>query len=224
MHNAVDHGVIKDKVRANLNKYTRRAFASIPRLRDPYILDIGCGSGVPTIELATLCSCRIVALDNDGHQLSLLEKKVEDLKLRNRIEILNCSIHNLDFKDESFDVIWSEGSIFVVGFERGLREWRPFLKPNGYMAIHDEKGNVEKKCKQINDTGYALLDHFILDRDVWWKEYYAPLEKEIKKIQSECREYDNITEKFDRELQEIEQFKKGPGKFESVFFIIQRKG
>ncbi len=222
LDNHVDPDTVGDIIRANLCSYTRRAFKAIPEMRKPRILDIGCGSGVPTIELAMLCDCRIVALDNDNRQLNRLGKKIKELGLDDSIEIVSCSINNLNFDNESFDIIWSEGSIFVVGFERGLKEWRRFLRPGGYMGIHDERGNVEKKLKLIAGCGYKLLDHFILDKDIWWNKYYGPLENRIKKLQSEHSESPDLSIDFAKEKREILMFKRNPRKFESVFFIIQK--
>lgn len=222
MEDQVDSETIRDIARSNLCKYTRKAFYTLPKLENPRILDIGCGSGIPTIELTKLCDCRIVALDNDGFQLKLLEKRLKEQGLTDRIDIVNRSVTDMNFDKESFDIIWSEGLIFVVGFERGLEEWRYFLKPNGFMAVHDERGDVEKKLRYIAHSGYRLLDYFILDKDVWWSEYCSPLENEIQKIRDKYPDKPEILKKFKKEQQEIDLFKKDPGKFESTFFILQK--
>jgi len=44
--------VRKDGIRKHLLKYTRKAFRMLPHVDNPRILDIGCGSGFPTLELA----------------------------------------------------------------------------------------------------------------------------------------------------------------------------
>ena len=213
---------VKDAVRGYLNKYTERAFSVLPDVEFSRILDIGCGSGVPTIELAGLSKGKIIAIDNDRSQLELLEIKLKERGLENRIDTVYCSINDMKFDHESFDLIWSEGSIFVVGFERGLKEWRHFLKPIGYMAIHDERGNVEKKLQLIAGCGYELLDHFILDQHAWWNEYYSPLEREIQKIRNRSSDESDIPVKFNKELREIEMFKKDPEKYESAFFVLRK--
>lgn len=214
---------LKDSIRGNLNRYTDRAFAALPEAEFSHILDIGCGSGVPTLELARLCPAKIVAIDNDKSQLEQLDKKLAEGGLKGRIETLCCSVDDMKFEDESFDIIWSEGSIYAVGFEKGLRQWRRFLKPVGYMSIHDERGNIKRKLKLINDCGYRLLDHFILDRDIWWKEYYSPLERELRKLQKARNKAAGIPDEFRKGLQEIEFFKKHPERCESVFFVITKQ-
>jgi ubiquinone/menaquinone biosynthesis C-methylase UbiE len=222
MENNTDPETIRYIARSNLCKYTRKAFYSLPKLENPHILDIGCGSGVPTVELTKLCDCRIVALDNDSSQLKLLERKLKEQGLTDRVEVLNQSITDMNFNAESFDIIWSEGSIFVVGFKRGLEEWRHFLKPGGFMVVHDEREDVEEKLKFIVHNGYRLLDYFILDRDIWWREYCSPLESELQKIRERYPDRPEFLKKFKKEQGEIDLFKKNPGKFESVFFILQK--
>jgi len=41
------------------------------------------------------------------------------------------------FKKESLDLVWAEGSIAHIGFERGVNEWRALLKTGGYIAVTD---------------------------------------------------------------------------------------
>jgi ribosomal protein L11 methylase PrmA len=52
----------RDRFRRRLFKYTRKAFQLLPELDKPCILDVGCGSGVPTIELAKLSNGEVVGL------------------------------------------------------------------------------------------------------------------------------------------------------------------
>ena len=45
---------IKDKCRKGLLKYLSKAISIIPAIEGPLILDVGCGSGVPTLALAEI--------------------------------------------------------------------------------------------------------------------------------------------------------------------------
>ena len=98
----------RDQIRANFLKYTRKAFQALPSIKNPIILDIGCGSGVPTMELAKLTNGTIIALDNDQLALDKLHEKIKEKRLNERIKTVKCSLHEMNFQDESFDVIWAK--------------------------------------------------------------------------------------------------------------------
>lgn len=194
----------------------------LPRLDKPHILDIGCGSGVPTLELARLSHGQIIGVDIDQMLLEDLTRKVSEAGLSDRITVLKCSVFELDFPDDSFDIIWSEGSIFTIGFERGLTEWRRFLAPNGFLVVHDDIQNLTEKIKQISRCGYTLLEHFTVSSDTWWAEYYAPLEKYILEVRTEYNDDPTVLLTIDDEQREIDMFKKNPGRYSSVFFVMQK--
>ena len=214
--------IYKDLLREGLSKYTKKAFCVLPELDKPRILDIGCGSGVPTMELARLSDGQITGLDINQSLLDRLAIKVEEAGLTDRVKTLKCSIFDMDFPDESFDIIWSEGSIAAIGFKKGLEEWRRLLKPNGFLAVHDEMGNVTEKLEQVSGCGYELLEYFTLGEDTWWIEYYAPLEKRINEIRTEHATDPEVLVELDNDQQEIDMFKKNPGRYTSVFFIMRK--
>jgi len=211
----------EDDLRTRLNKYTRKAFRMLPKLVKPLILDIGCGSGVPTIELAKLSDGQIIGLDIDQSALDKLDKKIEEEGLADRVKTVKCSMFEMDFADESFDVIWAEGSISRIGFERGLREWRRLLKPKGYLVVHDEMKNIKKKLEVIPGCGYDLLGYFPLREDVWWIEYYGPLEKRVQELSAKYAEDPEILRVLDRKRDEVEMAKRNPRDYCSVFFVMR---
>lgn len=213
----------KDMLRKNLITYTRKAFRMLPRLEDPRILDIGCGSGIPTIELAHLCNGQILAVDIDQSHLNSLEEKISEAGLSDRVHTLNCSLFHLDFPDEDFDVIWSEGSIFAIGFARALREWSRILRPEGFLVVHDEEKDFAEKCNQISRSGYHLIGSFIVSGDTWWREYYGPLERYVIKIQEKCSIDPEILSLCDSEQREIDMVKANPVQYGSAFFIMKKK-
>ena len=129
---------------------------------------------------------------------------------------------DMDFPDESFDIIWSEGSIYAIGFERGLLEWRQFLKPGGFMVIHDERGNVKEKLEQIYNCGYELLGYFILGKETWWTEYFSPLEKLITESRTRYTDDSKILEEIHQAQEELDMFIKNPERNSSACFVIKR--
>jgi len=213
----------KDLLREKLCKYTRKAFHMLPKLDKPHILDVGCGSGVPTMELARLSNGQITGSDINQPLLDRLARRVEEAGLSDRVKTLKCSMLDMDFPDESFDIIWAEGSIAVIGFERGLKEWQRFLKPNGFLVVHDDEGDITEKLERISSCGYDLLEHFTLHEDTWWNEYYAPLEKRINEIRAEHTDNPGALVAFDADQQFIDMFKKNPGRYSSVFFIMKKR-
>ena len=213
----------KDVLREGLSKYTRKAFHKLPKLDRPYILDVGCGSGVPTMELARLSNGEIVGLDINQDLLDILARKIEKEGLSDRVKTVKCSIFDMNFSDESFDIIWSEGLIFIIGFEKGLKQWRRFLKPNGFFVVHDETGNIAEKLEQISSCGYELFEYFILDEDTWWIEYYAPLEKRLNEIRTKDTDDPEVLAALDNDQREIDTFKKNPRWHDSVFFIMKKR-
>ena len=212
----------RDHFREQLSKYTRKAFQMLPEFERPRILDIGCGSGVPTLELAKLSNGEIVGIDVDQTLLDKLNRKIEKEGFSNRVKTRKCSLFEIDFLDESFDIIWTEGSIWTIGFEKGLKEWRQLLKPNGFLVVHDEIRTVSNKLKKIPSCGYKLINHFSLPEDAHWTEYYKPLEIRIKEL---CAKYKNNPESLQilrKHQNEIDMVKRNPKEYSSAFYIMQK--
>ena len=213
----------KDLIRKRFLKYTRKAFRMLPQLDKPQILDVGCGSGFPTMELARLSNGEVTGMDIDEELLGKLRQRIMETGMSDRVKVLKCSITEMQFPDESFDIIWAEGSIYVVGFKRALQEWKRFLAPDGFMALHDEKGDVGEKLAQISGCGYELLGYFILDQDVWWKEYFGPLEKLINEAQTKYADNPGVLELVHSAKGELDMFKKNPQRNSSAFFVMKKK-
>jgi SAM-dependent methyltransferase len=235
----------KDRVRERLNKFTIKAFQMLPKLEKPQILDVGCGSGVPTMELAKLSNGQITALDISQSLLDRLARKIEKAGLSERIKIVRCSMFDMDFPDESFDIIWAEGSTFIIGFERALREWRCLLRPKRFLVAHEMtwshpdppqevynywKGlaasgirTVPEYLEQIPACGYDVVGYFTLPEDVHWIKYYSPLERRIQELRLKYVNDSKALEVIDKEQQEIEVARKHHQWYGSAFFVMQRK-
>lgn len=65
----------EDNLRRGLTKYSIKAYQTLPKLVKPRVLDIGCGKGIPNIELAKLSDWQITGLDIDQSLLDELNKK-----------------------------------------------------------------------------------------------------------------------------------------------------
>jgi ubiquinone/menaquinone biosynthesis C-methylase UbiE len=212
----------QDRFRERLLKYTREAFRLLPELDRPRILDVGCGSGAPTLELAKLSKGEVVGLDVDQSVLDELNRKMSRQGLSDRVETRKCSMFEMDFPDESFDIIWAEGSISVIGFERGIKEWRRLLKPSGFLVVHAETKKMSTSLKKIPSLGYKLLNRFSLPDDAHWTEYYKPLEIRIQELRAKYKNDPEILAVLRKRQNEIDMVKRNPKEFSSAFYILQK--
>ena len=194
----------------------------LSQLEKPRILDIGCGSGISTLDLARLSQGEVIGIDIDQLALDRFARNIEEAGLTDRVQALNCSMFDMDFPDESFDIIWSEGSIYAIGFEKGLREWKRYLTPGGFMVVHDEQGNVKEKLDTISNCGYELLGYFTLSEKTWWDEYFAPLEKLVSETRTKYLYDQSVLEEIQQAQTELDMYKKYPERNNSVCFVMKK--
>lgn len=95
------------------------------------IADMGCGTGASSLVLARHLNAQITAVDFLEPFLDELVVRAKAQGLADRIEPLCASMDQLPFEDDQFDVIWSEGAVYNMGFEKGVADWHRFLKPGG---------------------------------------------------------------------------------------------
>jgi len=211
-----------DHFREVFNKYTIEAFQKLPKLEKPRILDIGCGSGVPTMELARLSDGEIIGIDIDQELLDILSKKIEHEGLTNRVKAIKCSLLDIKFPDNSFDIIWAEGSITTLGVERSLEGWKRLLKPSGFLVVHDEIKHFFEKRNKVISCGYKMIEHFSLPEEAWWEEYYSPLEIKIKELYKKYGNDADAIGVLNIHQTEVDIVKASPKSFQSVFCIMQK--
>jgi ubiquinone/menaquinone biosynthesis C-methylase UbiE len=211
-----------EQVRGNFLKYTREAFLKLPRLEKPRILDIGCGSGVPTLELAKLSDGEVVGIDIDQSCLDELNRKIKDEKLSNRVKAINLSLFEMKFPDETFDVVWSEGYFRTIGFEKGLKEWRRLLKRSGYLVIHYQTRYAADSISRLPQYGYSLADTVPLPEDAWWTEFYEPLEEKMDALLRKYKDSADALKLLKQYKSEMDMVKKNPRNFSSAFYIMKK--
>jgi SAM-dependent methyltransferase len=225
-------------------EFTRKAFGLLPKLKKPRILDVGCGRGGPTIELARLSEGEVTGLDTDQPALDEVSAKITEEGLGDRIRVINTSMREMHFKDESFDIIWAEASVHVVGFDAGLHGWRRFLKPSGFLVIHEmvwlraeppkeyadywrsisfRIGTIPEYVARIPAHGYDLIGHFALPADFWWEDYYGPLERMIREFRVKHAADRGILQALERQQREVDLYKKHPKWFGSAFFVMRKR-
>lgn len=175
---------------------TMKALSFIDNLnKNSIIADIGCGSGGQTMVLAENTTGSITGIDLFPTFINLFNKNCEMLNLQNRVKGVTCSMDNLFFNNNELDLIWSEGAIYNIGFERGLNEWRKFLKIGGFIAVSEiswftderpveieefwmdaypEIDTIPNKLLKLQKAGYIPIASFILPESCWTDHFYAP--------------------------------------------------
>jgi ubiquinone/menaquinone biosynthesis C-methylase UbiE len=226
------------------NDSTKQAITMLKDIpSNPTILDIGCGPGMQTIELAKNMNGKIFAIDTHKPFLDRLLETAINKDVSHRIEVKEMSMFLLEFKEDSFDVIWCEGAIFIIGFEKGIQEWRKYIKTGGYLVVSEvswlredipeEPKNfwesdypgikgIADNMKIIKKSGYSPVGHFIIPERGWWKDYYNPLTDRISKLRKKYINNKEANDRMDNTLREIELYKRYSDYYGYVFYIMKK--
>lgn len=175
---------------------TLRALSFIGNMHEgSSIADLGCGTGGQTIVLAQNTPGNITAIDLFPGFIDKLNINAQKLNLQSRVKGVIGSMDKLDFQLNALDLIWSEGAIYNIGFEKGLNYWNSFLKKGGYVAVTEASWFTDKRPKEIFDfwndaypeidtipskiaqmqkAGYVVVASFILPETCWIDNFYVP--------------------------------------------------
>lgn len=102
------------------------------------VLDVGCGPGTITADLAALVAPgRVTAVDTGTGILEQAAAVAAERRLEN-VEFAVADVHALDFPDDSFDVVHAHQVLQHVGDPvQALREMRRVCRPGGVVAARD---------------------------------------------------------------------------------------
>lgn len=176
--------------------------------------------------------------------LETLMKNAKENNLINRITAKEMLMDNLIFEDNSFDVIWSEGAIYNIGFEKGLSLWRKYLKDAGYIAVSEiswltdtrpdeieqywvnaypEIDTVENKLAVIEKCGYAIVSYFALDDKCWIDNYYQPLIDNSEAFLKKYNYADEVKDFLEQGKIEADMYNRFKDYYSYVFYIAEKK-
>ncbi|TDG13931.1 class I SAM-dependent methyltransferase [Seongchinamella unica] len=163
---------------------------------DLCVADIGCGTGASTLALADALHCPISAVDFLPGFLEELGSRATAKGLAEYIRPVVADMTCLPFAEGEFDLIWSEGAIYSMGFENGIASWKSLLKPGGVLAVseitwltRDRPKAIEAfwsanypgidtasgKLRILESQGYTPTGYFTLPASCWLDSYYRPL-------------------------------------------------
>lgn len=161
------------------------------------VADLGCGTGGQTMVLAQNITGNITGVDFLPDFVNIFNDNAKKLNLQERVNGIVGSMENLPFQKEEFDLIWSEGAIANIGFEKGLNYWKDFLKKDGYIALTYESWFTDERPVEIEKwwvdavpgistighnisimqkAGYSFVAAFTLPEKCWTDNYFIPRE------------------------------------------------
>lgn len=241
----IDYHIDRKRQGPGSDEATKMALSFIPQLNEgSKILDIGCGTGGQTITLAKNTAAQITAVDMLPQFLEKLKKKANENNLIDRITAKEMLMDGLAFDEKFFDVVWSEGAIYNIGFEKGLSLWRKYLKDNGYIAVSEiswltdtrpeeiqqywvnaypEIDTIENKLSVIAKCGYTSVAHFTLEDKCWIDNYYKPLMEASEAFLKKYDYADEVKEFIEVGKSEADMYNRFKDYYSYVFYIAKKK-
>lgn len=225
------------------NASTRKALEMMEHLPpEPRILDIGCGPGMQTVELLRGCRGTVVALDLFERMISRVRKAAERAGVADRLDTIQADMNEMTFEPSSFDVIWSEGAIYFIGFEKGLARVKELVKPGGYVAVSEavwlepnppqeaiefwrdypEIDTVERKLEVVSRLGYENVGHFVLPATSWTEQYYEPMAKRVSECERQWKGIPEAEAVLAEARNEISVFGRCSRYFSYAFFVMRK--
>jgi len=219
------------------------SFINTANNKDLSVADIGSGTGAQTISIANNIDGKVLAVDLFPQFLDKVNENANKLGLQDKVLTMEASMDKLPFITNEFDIIWSEGAIYNIGFENGLRQWKPFIKEGGYVAVteiswlsnnrpsevhefwtnaYPEIDTISNKTKVLEENGYSPVAHFILPNNCWLDNYYNPMEERFSSFLEKHANSKAAKAIIDGEQKEIELYKKYGTYYGYVFYIAKR--
>ena len=205
--------------------------------------DLGCGTGGQTMVLAQNIPGSITGVDQCLDFIDIFNRNARQENLHERVQGIVGAMESLPFEKEEFDLIWSEGAIDSIGFEKGLTHWNSFIKKGGYVAVtcpswltDEHPAEIEQLWTEAGsglDTigqnigamqkcGYSFLSAFVLPENCWTDNYFALRTTAEKAFAEKYPGNKTVAEYMEGSLHEVELYAKYKQHYGYVFYIGQK--
>lgn len=158
--------IVNEFASAKAPEYWQNFFKEIDSPENMIVLDLGCGGGRNTYMLAQL-GFKVEACDLHEKMLQSTKKKIFELDevKRNNVHIQQANMLMLPFKNESIDIVLSNGVYHNTSskndFNDAIKETSRVLKQNGLLCVNvfTDYFIDESLKKQEQEFLYITPDH-----------------------------------------------------------------
>jgi trans-aconitate methyltransferase len=219
---------------------TSQALFLVPTLvARPRVLDLGCGPGAQTLDLAVLLpDAQIVAVDAHQPFLDALQQRAQQAGLASQIQAVRGDLAAPP--EGPYDLVWCEGAAYLLGFERALATWEPLLAEGGSIALSEpvwltdtpserarafwadypDLQSLQTRRRQIAQAGLVLHGDFVLPARDWW-EYYRPIEARMDNLRKQPHS-PALARVMDAHEEEMALYREEGTSYGYAFFVVGR--
>jgi serine/threonine-protein kinase HipA len=217
-----------------------RALGPLPK--SPRILDMGCGPGRQSLALIRETAGTLVGLDLLLPFLRQLDLRSREQGLSDRVQTVCADMGHPPIAAGRFDLLWSEGAIYIPGFETGLTRWRELLRDGGSMAVSELSwvadppretrefweaaypavADVATNCDRAERAGYEVISTFELPIGDW-KAYYDPIEERATELLPEYEDDPAALEVLSGHREEVRILEESEGSYTYVFYLLRKR-